>query len=130
MIAKIIGAKRDEIILSMLKEIPNVVFEFFDDEITFRNSFPPETQTSIISTKDCIIFLLVKELPIASFQNMISGNTNATQIVIKMRDKGIPLFNISYFEMGTDQKAKIIERIIGIRWSMPEITIKWHGWAI
>jgi len=110
MIVKIIGAKEDERIVSLLKGLPNVSVEFFDDEITFKNSFLP--QIPIVESRNCLVFLLVRELPVASFGGIVSGKTNTTKIMINMRDKNVPLFNLSYFKMETEDKIEAIKRIL------------------
>ena len=126
MVVKLIGAQEDKKIVPMLASVPNAVVEFFDDEINFQNSFSPVPN---IKNNTSLVFLLVKELPIASFNSIVLKKASTTKIVINMRDRNIPTFNISILDINTEEKADIIKKIIMTsKPSSPKL--EWHGWAI
>jgi len=127
MIVKLIGAPEDKKIVPMLANVPDTIVEFFDDEISFNNSFPNTTSKVVKNIN--LVFLLVKKLPVASLGSIVLEEKNTSRIINVMRDKDIPIFDISSLEMSSEEKADVIRKRISTPLSSLS-TSEWPGWAI
>ena len=74
------------------------------------------------------IFLLSKEIPVATFKKISLKLVGTDEIIIKMRDKNIPTFDISFLEINDEEKAAIILKQINTYYS--NSSTSWPGWMI